>query len=32
MLCGVTMEPGGTSKVVAKSMSQAVTELERAAR
>jgi chromosome segregation protein len=32
VLYGVTMEPGGTSKVVAKSMSQAVTELEQAAR
>jgi chromosome segregation protein len=32
VLYGVTMEPGGTSKVVAKSMSQAVIELEGAGR
>jgi chromosome segregation protein len=32
VLYGVTMEPGGSSKVVAKSMAQASAELERAAR
>jgi chromosome segregation protein len=31
VLYGITMEPGGSSKVVAKSMAQAAAELERAA-